>query len=347
MTGRTGTRAAALIVGAALVVGATGADAQNVEGPSVFWKLSTWGNPRAFTKGVEHLSERLAEETGGQFNLRVFHGEQLSKAKENLDGLKANAFEAAQFCNFYHPGKNPALMVATLPFLPVADFEDMARVREALYAHPILEEEMDQWNAMYYASTHLPQYEALGRGTPPKALEDFSGLRVRAGGGVGDAMAELGAVRQSMPATETYTAIQRGTVDAIFLPYTYAHASYKIDEVADWFTSNLAPGSSECPIVFSKTAYEALPQQYKDLLAELKGELKEVYKTAYEEADAEFLPRFRERLEEITYSEEALAELRETAGRPVWERWVEDNKDQFDAQEVLDTVLEAAEGKSS
>ncbi len=330
------------MMGAAMVVGVSQAEAQTVDGPSLFWKVSTWGNPRAFTAGLEHMAERVSEETGGKWQMRVFYGEQLSKAKENLDGLKANAFEAATFCNFYHPGKNPALMVTTMPFLPVTTWDDMARVRAGLYENPILAEEMDQWNAMYYASTNLPQYNALGRGEPPLDPTDFDGLRVRAGGGIGDAMAKLGAVEQTMPATETYTALQRGTVDAIFLPYTYAHASYKLDEVADWFTANLSPGTSDCPIVINKTAYEALPQQYKDLLAEIQPELIDVYRSAYEEADAKFLPRFQERLQEINYSDEQLAKFREMAGEPVWNEWVEANKGNFDAQAVLDATLELA-----
>ncbi|RAH99783.1 C4-dicarboxylate ABC transporter substrate-binding protein [Acuticoccus sediminis] len=347
MTARLGSRAAALALGVALSVGVSSANAQTVDGPSLFWKVSTWGNPRAFTAGLEHMAERVKEATGGKWQMRVFYGEQLSKAKENLDGLKANAFEIATFCNFYHPGKNPALMVTTMPFLPVSSYDDMARVRAGLYENDILKDEMAQWNALYYASTNLPQYNALGRGPAPKDPTDFKGMRVRAGGGIGDAMAKLGAVEQTMPATETYTALQRGTVDAVFLPYTYAHASYKLDEVADWFTANLSPGTSDCPIVINKNAYDALPQQYKDLLAEIQPELLEVYRKAYDEADAKFLPRFQERLEEITYTDEQLAAFREAAGEPVWHEWVEANKDQFDAQAVLDLTLELAGQKGS
>lgn len=321
------------------------APAQNVEGPEVFWKLSTWGNPRAFTAGVVHLAERLSEETDGAFNLQVFHGEQLSKAAENLDGLKVDAFEMAMFCNFYHPGKNPALMVMTMPFLPVADFDDALRVRRGLYEHPILVEEMAQWNAMYYDTSNLPQYEFLGRGDPPKNLEDWQGLRVRAGGGIGLAMEKLGAVRQSMPATEVYTAVDRGTIDAASFPYTYSHASYKIDEVADWFTANMSPGTSDCPIVMNKRAYEALPEQYQDLLWDLREEVADTHREAYAEADAKNLPRFREEMTEIVYDEETLAEFREQAGQPVWDEWVKENKDDFDAQAVLDRAVALAKGE--
>lgn len=331
---------------AAAAVSAMPAAAQNVEGPKVFWKLSTWGNPRAFTVGVEHLAERLKEETGGNFELRIFYGEQLSKSRENLDGLKVNAFEAAMFCNFYHPGKNPALMVMTMPFLPIPDFETAARVRLGLYEHPILAAEMEQWNAMYFNSSHLPQYEFMGGGDAPIELSQWDGLRVRAGGGIGLAMEKLGAVRQSMPATEVYTAMQRGAIDAASFPYTYAHAAYKIEEVADWYTSNLAPGTSDCPIVFNKTAYEALPSQYQDLLMSLRDEVTEAYEAAYAAADEKNLPRFKETMTEIVYTDEQRAAFEEAAGQTVWAEWVEANKGDFDAQAVLDAVLALAAGDS-
>ena len=323
------------------------APAQTVEGPDVFWKLSTWGNPRAFTEGIEFVAQKVEEATGGKFRIQIFYGEQLSSAAENLDGLKVNAFEAAMFCNFYHPGKTPASMVITLPFLPLGDFDVAARVRHGLYEHPVFVEEMAQWNAIYYGSAHLPQYEFMGRGEPPVTLDGWQGMRVRAGGGLGMAMETLGAVRQSMPATEVYTAVQRGVVDAASFPYTYSHAAYRIDEVASWFTSNMAPGTTDCPIVFNKTSYEALPAQYQELLWSLRDEMTEVYKAGYAAADAEFLPRFRERLVEVVYDDATLDELRAMAAQPVWAAWVEENKDKFDSQGLLDRLFELAEGGDS
>ena len=69
-----------------------------VDGPSVFWKYSLWGKRRAFTEGAETLSKRLAEETDGKFQLKIFYGGQLAKSRENWDGLKANSFEMATVC---------------------------------------------------------------------------------------------------------------------------------------------------------------------------------------------------------------------------------------------------------
>lgn len=313
-----------------------------VDGPEVNWRFSTWGKRRAFTEGVEHLAKRLAEETGGKFKLQIFYGEALSKAKENLDGLKLNAFDGAFFCNFYHPGKNPAYMVFSLPFLPLGDWKKSAAVRNGLAKHPALVADLEQWNAVHYASTLLPQYEFLGKGKPPAKLEDWKGLRVRAGGGIGQAMEKLGATRQTLPATEVYTAIQRGTMDAVSLPFTYAHVSYKTFEVAEWYTSNLTPGTSECPVVFNKTSYEKLPGQYKKLLDDLKPEVTQVYIDAYEAADKKNLPKFEAKLKKIVYSDSEIKRFNEVGGKPVWDEWIAANKGKFDAQDVFDKVWEIA-----
>ncbi|MEP2948226.1 MAG: C4-dicarboxylate ABC transporter substrate-binding protein [Lentilitoribacter sp.] len=319
------------------------ATAANVDGPKVFWKLSMWGNPRALSAGIEAMAEKVREETGGNFNIKIFYGAQLSKSTENLDGLKVNAFEGAAICNFYHPGKNPAWMVFSLPFLPLGDPQVDKYVRTKMMEHPAIVADMAQWNAVPYISGLLPQYEILGNGDAPTSLEAWEGMRVRAGGGLGTAMEKLGAVKTTLPAGETSTAMQRGALDAAAFPYTYAHVAFKINEESTWFTANLAPGTSECGWVFNKTAYDALPDQYKKLLADNKELALDTQLAAYAAADEKNLPMFKENLTEIVYSDDELAKFKEVAGQPVWDEWVAANKDKFDAQNVLDSVFKFAE----
>ncbi|MEZ5842593.1 MAG: C4-dicarboxylate TRAP transporter substrate-binding protein [Hyphomicrobiaceae bacterium] len=315
------------------------AAAQNVDGPAVNWNFSTWGKARAFTVGMETVARLVKERTGGKFNITIHYGEALSKARENLDGIKLGAFQGAHLCNFYHPGKNPAWMVFTLPFLPLGDWDVSLKVRKAILQHPALVADMARWNAMPYKSALLPQYEFLGKGAPPTTLEGWKGKRVRAGGGLGDAMVILGATRTTVPATEVYTSMERGTVDAASFPYTYAHASYKIHEIAEWFTGNMSPGTSECAAVLNRDAYKALPAQYQKLLQDVLPEAYAAQIKAYKDIDAKNLPMFKKRLKEITYPEAELDKFEKIAGKPVWDKWVKDNQGKFDAKGVLDAVL--------
>lgn len=105
--------------------------------------------------------------------------------------MRLNAFEGAGIYNFYHPGKNPAWMAFSLPFLPIGDPKVQKTVFKKMFEHPAIIADMEKWNAIPYASGLLPQYEILGTGEPPLTLEGWKGKRVRAGGGLGDAMETL------------------------------------------------------------------------------------------------------------------------------------------------------------
>ena len=326
---------------AALALAVSTSRAAEVPGPKLTWDVSLWGKERAFTAGVERLAQLIAQKTDGNWILVLHYGEALSKARENLDGLAVDAFQAAMFCNFYHPRKNPALMALTMPFLPLRSWEENRKARDAVYAHPAIRKELARWNAMTYVSSYLPQYEFLGRGKAPLTLDDWKGLTVRAGGGLGRAMKVLGSTPTSSTATEVYTGIQQGTMDAVSFPFSYGHVDYKIHEVTDWFTSNLTPGTSDCPVAFSISAYESLPDQYKALLEDVKDQVVEVQIQAYIDMDEQNLPMLRQELQEIRYSDAALAEFQAAAGRPVIDAWIEENQDRFDARGVIEAIFNA------
>ena len=337
--------AASLVAaGVSLTASVAPAAAQMVDGPEVHWKMSLWGKRRAFTEGAEYASAQVAERTGGKFTIKLFYGQQLSKSKENLDGISLGAFEAAIFCAAYHPGKNAPLNVLDLPFLPLDDFGVMRKVHDAIYSHPSAHEALSKWNAYIYMSNILPQYEYMGRGAPPQSVADFEGKRLRALGGMGRAARMIGATPSTMPASETYTALQRGTVDAIGFPYSYTFAAYKLDEIADWVTTNMSLGTVNCPSVFNTGAWEALPDQYKDLLLSLKDGAYAAMDAAYKAKDVANEKKWSEggKIQMVQIPEEEMAEFRRIAGEPAWNAWVEENKDKIPAQELLDLVLSTA-----
>ena len=147
-----------------------------------------------------------------------------------------------------------------------------------------------------------------------------------------------------MPASETYTALQRGTVDAIGFPFTYTFAAYKLDEIAEWYTTNMSLGTVNCPIVFNKQAYAKLDKRYKKLLDDVKLGASEAQKAAYAAKDKINLAKWSKnpKLKAVKIPESQMAEFRKKAGRPVWEQWVKDNEDKIPARELLDLVLNMA-----
>ncbi len=318
------------------------ANAQMVDGPKIKWRMSLWGKRRAFTEAPEYVSAQVAKRTEGKFTLQLYYGQQLSKSKENLDGISVGAFESASFCAAYHPKKNAPLNVLDLPFLPLKDFDTMRRVHDAVYAHPASQAALGKWNAVIYMSMLLPQYEYMGRGKAPRTVADFKGMRLRALGGMGRAAEAIGAVPTTVPAPEVYNAISRGTVDAVGFPFTYTFRAYKVDEVAEWYTTNMKLGTVNCPIVFNKAAWAKLPEQYKQLLLELKDGAYKALETAYAEKDKVNLAEWPKKMTPIVIPENEMARFRDVAGKPLWDKWVTENKGELPAQELLDLVLKTA-----
>ena len=334
------TRLAALGLAGGMAFVATSATAQDVQ-----WELSVWGPPRAYTKSVETLASAVEEKSGGKFKIRVHYAEAISPAKENLDGIKLGAFEAASFCASYHPGKNPAMTGLDLPFLPVAKgLDNVYAVQEAYYQHPVVQKEMQRWNAIAFMPTPLPQYEFMGGGKAPEKLEDWKGLRVRALGGIGEAMREIGAVPTSVPAPEIYTALERGMINAAAVAYTYMHASYRLHEISKWYTDGLSPGTINCGLLFNRDAWQALPENYRQMLTEARPKAYEAMRDAYLEADKKNEPMFEEMgLKRLTYTPEQRAEFEKIAAKPVWDKWIEDmNSKNLPGQELFDFIVAEA-----
>ena len=318
------------------------------DGPQVNWRYSLWGKRRAVTEGSEYVSQAVKDLTCGKFNIKLYYGEQLSKSKENLDGLKVGAFEAAFVCSSYHPGKVRAMGVLDLPFLPISDFKVMRKVYDKLWEQDALKKSLGKWNARRYLQNLLPNYEYMGRGEPPKGLDDFKGKRLRALGGMGAAAKAIGAVPTTMPASETYTALQRGTVDAIGFPFTYTFAAYKLDEISDWYTTNLSAGNVNCIMALNNDAYDKLPKQYKQIMEDIKDDAYTAMIKAYAEKDKINLAKWKKgKMKAVKFSDADLAAFRKAGGKPVWDAWVSEAKSEVpNAQELLDLVLKTAQAGS-
>jgi len=304
------------------------------------WNVSVWGKRRAFTEHVEKLAELVEAKSKGEFKLNISYGG-LSKNKENLDGISIGAFEMAQFCAGYHRDKNPTLTVMELPFLGVTSLDQERKMSMALYKHPAVVKDLARWNATLLMPTPMPQYNIAGLGAAPKKLADYKGLTVRATGGIGYAMKSVGAVPTSMSATEVRQALDGGIVKAVaFAPH--AHMAYGTVEKAKWWTTNLNPGTINCPVVVNSDALASLSSSERDILLGSVEESLDHYVDNYtNKTMTKWGPTLKERgIEEITYSEAALAEFRKTVAGPAATKWVKDNTARgLPAQELYDFTM--------
>jgi len=332
-------------LGTALVAGVCAFGVSANAASKIEWNMSTFGPPRAVTAGYEAVAKYIEEKSGGNFTMKIHYAESISPVRNHLDAIKIGAIDAAHFCTSYHPGKNPVGTVLDLAFLPIRSHEVMQDVHEDFYSHPDFLKEMANWGAFPYVSTVLPLYEFMGVGNPPMDLDSWKGMRVRALGGIGDAMRVLGAVPTTVPAPEVYTSLERGVISAASFPYSYTFAAYKMDEISKWFTEGMGLGSPNCPMAVSLAQYEALPAEYKQYLTEAEPLAYAAWKKSYGDGDIKYRPLYAAKMTKIVYTPEQRAAFIEKAGKPTWDAWKENVKKQGvnNGQELIDFVFASIE----
>ena len=312
------------------------------------WNVSLWGNSRAVTVAIEHLAKEIERRTDGAFKMVMHFGEAISPSRENIDGIALGAFEAAHICPSYHPGKTPALLGLELPFLPFNDIQAAHKVALKAHNHPVIEKELGQFNARVLQHVIAPRYEFMGRGTPPKKLEDWKGMRVRAPGAIGDGVRALGGRPTSVPAPEIYTSIERRLFDAAALPFSYTFASYRIHEVSDWYTFNMNLAIPSCVILVSKDSWSALSDEDRSLIEEINVEAYAKQFAALADADTAWIPEFDAGgMERIVYDPVALSAFKAETSQSLWDEWIKRNSRRFAAEEYLDFILKKAESANA
>lgn len=301
------------------------------------WDVSLWGKRRAFTEHVERLAELVSEKSGGDFTLNLSYGG-LSKNKENLDGISAGAFEMAQFCAGYHRDKNPTITVMELPFLGVSDLKAEIAASMAVYAHPATQADLGRWNATLLMPSPLPQYNIAGKGKAPAGLADLQGISIRATGGIGNALSKVGVNPVSLGAGEVYGAMESGAISgAAFAPH--AHLSFKVVDEAEWWTTNLNPGSVNCPVVVNSDALADLSDANRAILLGSVDEALDWYLEKYQVSIDKFEAQIVEQnIQKLTFSDADVAALKATA-KPVLDEWISDmNGRGLPGQELYDLV---------
>lgn len=305
----------------------------------VEWDVSLWGKRRAFTEHLEKLAELVSEKTEGDFTLNLSYGG-LSKSRENLDGISTGSFEMAQFCAGYHRDKNPSITVLELPFLGVTSLEQEIELSKAVYAHPATKADLARWNATLLMPSPLPQYNIIGAGFPPTSLADFTGMPIHASGGIADALESLGAVLISIPATEVKQAMSDGAVRAAsFAPH--AHMSFDTIDNATWWTTNMNPGTVNCPVVVNSDAMAGLSDAHRVALLSSVDEALDHYVAHYNGATMDaWWPMLRDQgIIELTVNDAIINSIREAVAVPAAEAWIKENTERgLPAQELYDMV---------
>ena len=211
---------------------------------------------------VRHMSELLAQRSGGRYKIKVFNKSALGNEKETLDQVKIGALEMNRVNISTLNAICPKSLVPTMPFL----FDSIAHMRKTLDG-PIGEEILK--GCEHEGLVGLAFYDSGSRSIyakkPVRTLADAKGLKIRVQPSdlwVAVASA-MGANATPMPTGEVYTALKTGLIDAAEnnVPSYEGFKHYEAVKVYSRTEHSMAPEV----LLISKAVFDKMPKADQDL----------------------------------------------------------------------------------
>ena len=200
------------------------------------WNIATSWPPGlpGLGVGVENLAERIEKATNGRLKIKVFAGGELVPALEVLDAVSRGTVQMGHDSAYYHRGKVPAAQYfTTIPY-----GQTVHEINAWMYYGGGLE----LWRELYEPFNVIP-FPAGNTGVQMagwfnkeiNSVDDLKGLKMRIPGMGGEVMQRAGATQITVPASEIFTSLQTGAIDAAEWVGPYNDLSLGLHKAARYY----------------------------------------------------------------------------------------------------------------
>lgn len=235
---------------------------------------------------VRHMSELLAQRSGGKHKIKVFNKGALGTEKETIDQLKIGALDITRVNISPMNAICPKTMVPTMPFL----FRSVEHMRKSLDG-PVGEEILKSCEAQGFVG--LAFYDSGARSIygrkPVKTVADAKGLKLRVPqSDLWVALASaMGANATPMPIGEVYTGLKTGLIDAAEnnIP---SYDGFKHYEAVKYYSKTEHSMAPEM-LLMSKLVFDKLPKADQDLIRVVAKESVAFQRQKWDEQEAKSL----------------------------------------------------------
>ena len=254
--------------GAGLAVGATAMPAIAQTAPVVKWRLAS-SFPKSLDTiygAAEVFAKRVAEATGGKFQIQVFAGGEIVPGLQALDAAKEGTVECCHTASYYYVGKD-----ATFAFDCAIPFGMNNRQMDAWYRVGNGMKLMRE----FFGSHNLVNFPCGNTGVQMggwfrkeiKTVKDLDGLKMRIGGFAGQVIKKLGAVPQQIAGGDIYPALEKGTIDAAEWVGPYDDQKLGFNKVAKfYYYPGWWEGGPQLSVLVNKKAWDSLPKEYQAIV---------------------------------------------------------------------------------
>ncbi len=232
------------------------------------WRLAS-SFPKALDTiygAAETFSKKVAELSGGKFQISVHAGGELMPAFGVVDGVQQGTVEMAHTAPYYFFGKDETFAIAcAIPFglnsrqlsAWMYDGNGLKLMREFYRNYNIISFPMGNTGAQM-GGWYRKEI---------KSVADVKGLKFRVGGFAGRVCARMGMVPQNIPGGEIYQALEKGTIDAAEWVGPYDDLKLGFFKVAPFYHyPGWWEGGPQLDLYVNTKAYDGLSSEYKAII---------------------------------------------------------------------------------
>jgi TRAP-type C4-dicarboxylate transport system substrate-binding protein len=178
--------------------------------------------------------DKIEKDTGGRVKIKPFWAGALYKPRESVLELSKGVADIGDISGAYAPKGFDFEKSMRMVFWGVNDRKLTRKVYlEVVAKYPALEKEFTDAGVKVMAYAGIPPYQLLLAKKRVEKAEDFKGLTIKASGDLAKLATGLNAQGIVMPMSESYTALQKATIDGVFAPYE-TMKSFRFAEVVDY-----------------------------------------------------------------------------------------------------------------
>lgn len=249
---------------AATVIAAGGHTTAHAQ-TSVRWRMTS-SFPKTLTTlygTAEFVAQRVAEMTGGNFQIQLFAPGELVAGNAVLDAVGKGTVDAGHTASNYYTGKDPSFA-----FDSVVPFGMNSRQQSAWMlmgdGKKLMRSLFKEQNIYNIPCGNIGTQMGGWFRKEIKTVSDLKGLKIRIPGLGGDVMAKLGALPQQIPGSDIYPALERGTIDAVEWIGPYDDEKLGFNQVAKYYyTPSWWEGGGQCSMYVNHDKWNSLSIEYR------------------------------------------------------------------------------------
>ncbi|MBY0242834.1 MAG: TRAP transporter substrate-binding protein [Burkholderiaceae bacterium] len=250
---------------AGAAVSATLAAPALAQGPAITWRLAS-SFPKTLDTiygSAERFIKRVADLTGGRFQIRQFAAGEVVPGLQVMDAVQAGTVEMGHTPAYYYFGKDP-----TFCFDCAVPFGLTSRQQTAWFdqggGRELLREFYKGYGIINFFGGNTGTQMGGWYRKEIKGVADIKGMKIRIAGFAGRVMERMGAVPQQIAASDVYAALEKGTIDAAEWVGPYDDEKLGLAKVAPYY---YAPGwweaGPQLSFYVNLKEWDKLPKEYQ------------------------------------------------------------------------------------